>query len=100
MTIFVVVAAVMAALAAAVVAVPLLRDRHSRLLGVIAGLLVAGSAAALYPLWSNWNWHAPAAGPAGAPDVAAMVGKLEAHLRDNPNDAAGWLMAGRLVNVP
>jgi cytochrome c-type biogenesis protein CcmH len=95
MTTFVVVAAFMAALAAAAVAVPLCRDRHSRVLGAIAGLLVAGAAAGLYPLWSNWNWRAPAAAPAAGPDVAAMVGKLEAHLRDDPNDLTGWLMLGR-----
>jgi len=95
MATFVVVAAFMAALAAAAVAVPLCRDRHSRVLGAIAGLLVAGAAAALYPLWSNWNWRAPAAAQAAGPDVAAMMGKLEAHLREDPNDLTGWLMLGR-----
>src|SRR5882757_7379458 len=95
MATFVVVAAFMAALAAAAVAVPLWRDRHSRLLGAVAGLLVAGAAAGLYPLWSNWNWRAPPAAQAAGPDVAAMVGKLEAHLRENPNDLTGWLMLGR-----
>jgi cytochrome c-type biogenesis protein CcmH len=95
MTTFVVVAAFMAALAAAAVAVPLLRDRDSRVLGAIAGVLVAGAAAGLYPLWSNWNWSAPAAAQAAGPDVLAMVGKLEAHLREDPNDLTGWLMLGR-----
>jgi cytochrome c-type biogenesis protein CcmH len=95
MTTFVVVAAFMAALAAALVAVPLCRDRHSRVIGAVAGVLVAGAAAGLYPLWSNWNWHAPAAGPATGPDVLAMVAKLESHLRDDPNDPTGWLMLGR-----
>src|SRR5450631_1194958 len=95
MTTFIIVAALMAALAAAAVAVPLLRERRSRVLGAIAGLTVAGSAAGLYPLWSNWNWHEPAAGQAGAPQIAAMLGKIEAHLREDPNDAEGWLMAGR-----
>jgi cytochrome c-type biogenesis protein CcmH len=95
MATFVVVAAFMAALAAAAVAVPLLRHRSSRLVGVIAGVLVAGAAAALYPLWSNWNWHGGAGAAAAAPDVSAMVAKLEKHLSDNPDDAAGWLMLGR-----
>jgi cytochrome c-type biogenesis protein CcmH len=95
MTTFVVVAAFMAALAAAAVAVPLLRDRDSRVLGAIAGVLVAGAAAGLYPLWSNWNWSAPAAAQAAGPDVLAMLGKLEAHLREDPNDLTGWLMLGR-----
>jgi cytochrome c-type biogenesis protein CcmH len=94
MTAFLVVAAIMAVLAAAAVAVPLLRQRQSRWVGVIAAVLVAGAAAGLYPLWSNWNWHAPA-GTAMSPDVVAMVGKLESHLREDPNDVKGWLMLGR-----
>ena len=95
MTLFVVVAAIMAALAASAVAVPLLRHRQSRMLGAAVGVLIVAAAAALYPLWSNWHWHDSAQNPAAAPDVAAMVAKLEARLRDDPNDAAGWLMLGR-----
>ena len=94
---FLIIAALMAAIAAAVVAVPLLRDKKHRLIGVVAALLVAGAAAGLYPLWSNWDWKAPPPpAPATAgPDVIAMVAKLEQHLRDDPNDLAGWLMLGR-----
>ena len=96
MNTFLVVAALMAAIAATVVAVPLMRDKKSRLVGALAALLVAGAAAGLYPLWSNWDWHAPAQPQASAsPDVIAMVTKLEQHLRDDPNDLAGWLMLGR-----
>jgi cytochrome c-type biogenesis protein CcmH len=94
---FLIIAALMAAIAAAVVAIPLLRDKKHRLIGAVAALLVAGAAAGLYPMWSNWDWHAPPApAPASAgPDVVAMVAKLEQHLRDDPNDLAGWLMLGR-----
>jgi cytochrome c-type biogenesis protein CcmH len=96
MNAFLVVAALMAAIAASVVAAPLMRDKKSRLVGALAALLVAGAAAGLYPLWSNWDWHAPAQPQASAsPDVIAMVTKLEQHLRDDPNDLAGWLMLGR-----
>jgi cytochrome c-type biogenesis protein CcmH len=96
MNTFLVVAALMAAIAATVVAVPLMRDRKTRLVGALAALIVAGAAAGLYPLWSNWDWHAPAQPQAtAAPDVIAMVAKLEQHLRDDPNDLAGWLMLGR-----
>jgi cytochrome c-type biogenesis protein CcmH len=94
MNTFVVVAALMAAVAAAAVALPLMRDRHSRLIGAVAAVAIAGSAAGLYPLWSNWNWHAPV-GQAASPDVLAMVSKLENHLRDDPQDLTGWLMLGR-----
>ena len=94
---FVLAAAVMAAIAAAVVAYPLLRDRKTRAVGALAAVLVAGAAAGLYPFWSNWDWSAPPAQPdaAVAPDVLAMVAKLEQRLRDNPNDLAGWLLLGK-----
>jgi cytochrome c-type biogenesis protein CcmH len=95
MTTFLVIAAVMAAIAAFAVAFPLLRDRQSRLLGALAAIFVIGAAAGLYPLWSNWNWHEPAPAAAAGPDVAAMVAKLEKRLRDAPNDLPGWLMLGR-----
>jgi cytochrome c-type biogenesis protein CcmH len=87
----------MAALAAAAVVVPLCRDRHSRVIGAVAGVLIVGAAAGLYPLWSTWNWHAPAPAAAAvpSPDVLAMVAKLESHLRDNPQDQTGWMMLGR-----
>jgi cytochrome c-type biogenesis protein CcmH len=96
MSAFLIVAALMAAIAAAIVAIPLLRDKRSRIIGAVAACSVAGAAAGLYPLWSNWDWHAPAqAQSMPAPDVLAMVAKLEQHLRDDPKDIAGWLMLGR-----
>jgi cytochrome c-type biogenesis protein CcmH len=95
MTLFVVVAALMAALAASAVAVPLWRHRQSRTVGAAAAVLIVAAAAALYPLWSNWHWHASGQNPAAGPDVAAMVSKLETHLREDPNDLTGWLMLGR-----
>jgi len=95
MTTFVILAALMAALAAAVVTVPLWRERQSRLVGVIAGVLVAAAAAGLYPLWSNWSWHSSGQSQPNGPDVAAMVTKLEAHMRDDPKDLRGWMMLGR-----
>lgn len=94
MNTFLVVAALMATIAATVVAWPLLRSRQSRLLGAATGILVIAAAAGLYPLWSNWNWSAPAQSQAN-PDVLAMVGKLEQRLRTQPNDLSGWLMLGR-----
>ena len=96
MNTFLVIAAVMAAIAAAAAAFPLIRDRQSRVLGALVAVIVIGAAAGLYPLWSNWNWHAPAQSQSTAgPDVAAMVAKLEKRLQDEPNDLNGWLMLGR-----
>ncbi|MGO9932970.1 MAG: tetratricopeptide repeat protein [Steroidobacteraceae bacterium] len=97
---FLVVAALMAAIAAGAVAVPLLRDRRSRVAGAIAAVLVMGAAAGLYPLWSNWDWHAPAGSAAAPkPDILAMVAKLEKRLQDQPDDLQGWLMLGRSYEV-
>jgi cytochrome c-type biogenesis protein CcmH len=96
MSAFLIVAALMAAIAAAIVALPLLRDKKNRIIGALAAVLLAGAAAGLYPLWSNWNWHAPVeAQSMPAPDVLAMVAKLEQHLRADPGDLAGWLLLGR-----
>jgi cytochrome c-type biogenesis protein CcmH len=92
---FLFVAALMAAIAAAAVALPLLRDRQNRVLGAAAAVLVIGAAAGLYPLWSTWDWHAPAQPQVASPDVIAMVAKLEKRLQEQPNDLAGWLLLGR-----
>src|SRR5277367_5799757 len=98
MNTFLVIAAVMVAIAAGAVAIPLLRDRQSRAAGAIAAVIVIGASAGLYPLWSNWDWNAPAQSneaAAAAPDVAAMVAKLEKRLHDTPDNLPGWLMLGR-----
>jgi cytochrome c-type biogenesis protein CcmH len=92
---FLVVAAFMAAIAAAAVALPLLRNPQSRLLGAGAALAVAGAAAGLYPLWSNWNWHTPVESRTVSPEVLAMVAKLQKHMEDDPDDLSGWLLLGR-----
>jgi cytochrome c-type biogenesis protein CcmH len=95
MNTFLVIAACMAAIAATAVALPLLRNRQSRIQGALAAVLVIGVAAGLYPLWSNWDWHAPAQPQAASPEVLAMVAKLEQHMRDEPNDLTGWMLLGR-----
>jgi len=104
MNVFLVIASLMAAIAAAAVVWPLIRS-HRRLEGGIAALLMLGLSAGLYPLWSNWNWNAAPvvaeAGPSNAggansgPDVSAMVAKLEKHLQEVPDDTKGWVMMGR-----
>ncbi len=90
MNVFLVIASLMAAIAAAAVVWPLLRS-HRVLEGGIAALVVLGLSAGLYPLWSNWNWNAPPPGP----DVSGMVTKLEKHLQEVPDDTKGWVMMGR-----
>jgi cytochrome c-type biogenesis protein CcmH len=92
---FLVIAALMAAIAAAAVALPLLRNRQSRLVGAAAAVAVVGAAAGLYPLWSNWDWRAPVEVKSVSPQVLAMVAKLEKHMQEEPNDLKGWLLLGR-----
>jgi cytochrome c-type biogenesis protein CcmH len=95
MTTFLIIAALMAVIAALAVALPLVKDKQNRIVGGVAALLILGAAAGLYPLWSNWSWHAPAQQAGAGPDVLAMVAKLEKHLQADPNDVKGWLMLGR-----
>jgi cytochrome c-type biogenesis protein CcmH len=95
MNTFIVIAAFMAASAAAAVVFPFLRNRQTRVFGLLVGVLMMGAAGGLYPLWSNWNWHASAQKPALSPDVLAMVAKLAKHMQEQPNDIAGWIMLGR-----
>jgi cytochrome c-type biogenesis protein CcmH len=95
MAVFLVIAAVMTAIAATAVALPLLRHRQSRWIGAAAAVAVAGLAAGLYPLWSNWSWRAPAENRSASPEVLAMVEKLEKHMQETPNDLTGWLLLGR-----
>jgi cytochrome c-type biogenesis protein CcmH len=96
MTTFIFIAAVMAAIAATAVAFPLLRSPRSRLAGALAGIVVMGAAASLYPFWSNWNWHAASASkPAVSTQVLEMVAKLERHMKDAPDDLKGWLLLGQ-----
>jgi cytochrome c-type biogenesis protein CcmH len=96
MTTFLLIAVFMAAIAATVVAWPLLRGGRSRLVGAVAAVLVMATAAGLYPLWSNWNWREPsAAPPAASPEVLAMVAQLERKMQAAPGDIRGWLLLGR-----
>ena len=90
---FIILAAVLVALAAAVIAVPLLRRdgkvaRAPWTALAVVGLLAVG-ATALYLSLSNWSWSKAAA---AADSPQAMVGRLARRLMDNPDDLKGWLM--------
>jgi cytochrome c-type biogenesis protein CcmH len=79
---------------------PLLRKRESSpeawRSGGLAAVLIALGAAALYPLWSNYDWQAPAQ---AADSPEAMVGRLARRLEKQPDDLAGWLQLGRSYTV-
>jgi cytochrome c-type biogenesis protein CcmH len=94
---FIAVAALMTIGAAAAVTWPLIRARGARLAGALTAAFVVAAATGLYPLWSSWDWHVapPARAQISAPEIAAMVAKLEAHLHEQPDDLKGWLMLGR-----
>lgn len=95
MIVFIVLAAVLAAICVALITVPLLKpmpqaDSAPWSAVAVVGVLVIGSAA-LYTTWSNWSWRK-------SPGVASpegMVERLVHRLNDQPDDLAGWLLLGR-----
>jgi cytochrome c-type biogenesis protein CcmH len=100
MTAFVLVASLMTLLVLGAVLWPLLRADHGMaralLPAALSAALLAGGAAALYPLWSKWNWSAP---PVAADSPAAMVARLARRLEKQPDDLQGWLTLGRSYGV-
>lgn len=97
---FVFLAGLLTLLTLIVLLYPLLRRREGspeawRSAG-IAGLLFLVGAAALYPVWSNYDWNAPE--PA-ADSPQAMVGRLARRLEREPDDLNGWLMLGNSYAV-
>jgi cytochrome c-type biogenesis protein CcmH len=98
---FVLLAGTLAAGAAVLVLVPLVRRRaDDEPVSVIAAvcvlfvLLLGG--AGLYAAFSNYAWVDT---PAVADTPAAMTAKLARRLADQPDDLAGWLQLGRSYQV-
>jgi|SRR5579862_8170208 len=96
MLVFIVLAAVLAAICVTAVAVPLLKPVPSRAAAapwtalIATGVLAMGSAG-LYLAWSNWSWRQ-------SPGIASpegMVERLVHELNAHPDNLAGWLMLGR-----
>jgi cytochrome c-type biogenesis protein CcmH len=95
-TAFVVVAGLMIVAALAIVLVPLLRARPRKWSAVIVtGTALPVFAVLGYSAWSNWAWQAGAGHDASMPPIEIMLEGLEAKLRANPTDVAGWLLLGR-----
>ena len=102
MTLFVVLAALMAVVALGLLGWPIFRargaDGRSAWI-VLAVLAVAVPTAAGVTYWTitTWNWDPAkmAEAYAGRQSVEDMIAKLEEHLRKNPEDLDGWLMLGR-----
>src|SRR4051794_33614188 len=98
---FVLLAGTLAAGAAVLVLVPLVRRREdSRPVSMIASvcmlfvLLLGG--AGLYAAFSNYAW---VDSPSVAETPAAMTAKLAQRLADHPDDMPGWLQLGRSYQV-
>jgi cytochrome c-type biogenesis protein CcmH len=101
MMIFVLVAGTLAAGAAALVLLPLMRRREdNRPVSTIAAvsvlfMLLLG-AAGLYAAFSNYVWVET---PSLAETPAAMTAKLARRLAEKPDDLDGWLKLGRSYQV-
>jgi cytochrome c-type biogenesis protein CcmH len=63
---------------------------------LVFAVLSVGGAGLLYPVWSKWNWNAPAVAP---DSPAAMVGRLARKMEKEPDNLEGWLMLGRSYAV-
>jgi cytochrome c-type biogenesis protein CcmH len=98
---FVLIAGTLAAGAAVLLLLPLVRQRADArpISTVAAGLtlsvLLFGSAG-LYAAFSKYNW---VAAPTVADTPAAMADRLARRLADKPDDIDGWLMLGRSYSV-
>jgi cytochrome c-type biogenesis protein CcmH len=98
---FVLIAGTLAAGAAALVLLPLVRRREDNLpasmaapIAVLFVLLFGG--AGLYAAFSNYAW---VDSPSVAETPAAMTAKLARRLAEQPDDLAGWLQLGRSYQV-
>jgi cytochrome c-type biogenesis protein CcmH len=63
---------------------------------LVFAVLCVGGAGLLYPVWSKWNWNAPAVAP---DSPVAMVGRLARKMEQEPENLEGWLMLGRSYAV-
>jgi cytochrome c-type biogenesis protein CcmH len=108
-TIFIIIAAVLAALAVVLAAWPLFRPRHdekgkpvpvSRVSAIAVALIVPVAAFLLYFVLSDWPWDGSARtaqgpGADSAASLTEMASQLEERLQREKGDAEGWKLLGR-----
>jgi cytochrome c-type biogenesis protein CcmH len=95
MSVFILLAVVLAIAAVLLIAVPLAKagadTKPAPRAALGAALVIVLGSAGCYVTWSNWNWSP-------APDgnlPQNMVARLSRQLERNPDDLQGWLMLGR-----
>ncbi|UCG71516.1 MAG: hypothetical protein JSV45_09610 [Chromatiales bacterium] len=95
--VFLVISIIAALLAAALVAIPLLRQGGAPVTAFVLALGIPAGAVFLYLAGSNYGWT-PAttqtAAQGGIPDLNAALAQLEARLQAQPDDRDGWLLLG------
>ncbi len=100
MTNFVLVAIALTLAVVSLVAYPLVFRKDAApaagMTALVFAVICAGGAGLLYPVWSKWNWSAPAAAP---DSPVAMVGRLARKMEKEPDNLEGWLLLGRSYAV-
>lgn len=96
MIVFILCAAILTAIAAGLVVIPLIRPLHTQLppaswAAILTCILLAGGSTGLYLKLSNWSWrlHPGVASPESP--IEQLIGDLDAH----PGDLDDWLKLGR-----
>jgi cytochrome c-type biogenesis protein CcmH/NrfG len=100
MIVFILSAAMLTAIAAGLVVIPLIRPLRTQLpaapwAAILSCVLLAGGSAALYLKYSNWSWRLN-------PGVASPQSPIEVlihHLDGHPNDLGDWLKLGRSYDI-
>ena len=108
MKIFILFAALLAAVATLLLVWPLLRARGagvpvSRRAGIAATIVTAVLPAAAFLIYfqaSNWNWETGSeSNTVSAPDLRRVVVELKQRLVRQPDDVEGWKLLGRSATV-
>lgn len=108
MTIFIVICALLTAVAVAMLVWPLLRPAkagaeaapRSGIAATVVGAAMPLAAFAIYFLATSWSWDpARHAETAAAGDLQQMVAQLQGRLANQPDDVEGWKLLGRSATV-
>jgi cytochrome c-type biogenesis protein CcmH len=107
-TLFIVICALLAAVAVVLLVWPLLRPARAGpetppragIAATIVAAMLPLAAFAIYFLATSWSWEpARHAETAAAGDLEQMVAKLQARLAGQPDDIEGWKLLGRSAAV-